>query len=59
MKGKHVTKYEIDMAQTDDINIINKQIEDEVKRNLERNKAKILDPYLNSLKTKYQYNIYV
>jgi len=54
MKGKHVTKCEIDMAQTDDINVINKQIEDEVRRNLERNKAKILDPYLNSLKTKYE-----
>ena len=54
MKGKHVTKCETDMAHTDDINVINEQIEDEVKRNLERNKAKILDPYLNSLKTKYE-----
>ena len=51
--SKHPTKCDIDMSQTEDINEINKQIEDEVRRNLERNKAKIIDPYLEALNVKY------
>ena len=51
--SKHPTKCDIDMSQTEDINEINKQIEDEVRRNLERNKTKIIDPYLEALNVKY------
>ena len=51
--SKHPTKCDIDMSQTDDINVINAQIEDEVKRNLERSKTKIIDPYLEALNVKY------
>ena len=42
------------MPQTDDINVLNKQIEDEVKFNMEKNKIQILDPYLELLKKKYE-----
>ena len=53
-KNKHQTKCDnIDIFKTDDINEINKYIEDEVKRNLERNKTKIIDPYLEALNVKY------
>ena len=51
--SKHPSKCDIDMLQTDDINEINKLIEEEVRRNLERNKTKILDPYLENLHKKY------
>ena len=37
------------MYQTENINEINKQIEEEVRHNLERNKTKIIDPYLENL----------
>ena len=54
LKNKHQTKCDnIDIFKTDDINEINKYIEDEVKRNLERNKTKIIDPYLEALNVKY------
>ena len=42
------------MYQTQDINEINKQIEDEVRRNLERNKTQIIDPYLQNPNKKYE-----
>ena len=51
--SKHPTEFDIDMSQTEDINEINKRIEDEVRRNLERNKTKIIDPYLEALNVKY------
>ena len=55
IKSKHQTKCDItDMYQTQDINEINKQIEDEVRSNLERNKTKIIDPYLQNLNKKYE-----
>ena len=54
LKNKHPTKCDGDIFKTDDINAINKQIEDEVKRNLERNKLKIIDPYLDNLNKKYE-----
>ena len=55
IKGKHQTRYDIDMMpQTDDINVLNKQIEDEVKLNMEQNRIKIIDPYLELLKKKYE-----
>ena len=55
IKSKHQTKCDItDMYQTQDINEINKQIEDEVRRNLERNKTKIIDPYIENLIKKYE-----
>ena len=55
IKSKHQTKCDIaDMYQTQDINEINKQIEDEVRRNLERNKTKIIDPYIENLFKNYE-----
>ena len=55
IKGKHQTRYDIDMMpQTDDINVLYKQIEDEVKLNMEQNRIKIIDPYLELLKKKYE-----
>ena len=54
-KSKHQTKCDMaDMYQTENINEINKQIEEEVRRNLERNKLKIIDPYLENLQKKYE-----
>ena len=55
IKNKHQTKCDMaDMYQTENINEINKQIEEEVRRNLERNKTKIIDPYLDNLQKKYE-----
>ena len=55
LKNKHQTKCnDADIFKTEDINLINKNIEEEVRRNLEKNKIKILDPYLESLNKKYE-----
>ena len=55
LKSKHLTKCNNDeLYQTDDITLINKQVEDEVKRNLEKNKLKIVDPYLENLYKKFE-----
>ena len=54
LKGKHQTKYDGEIFQTEDINLINKQIEEEVRRNLEKNKLKIVDQYLENLNKKYE-----
>ena len=51
---KQYSKCGIDLSQTDDICVINTQIEQEVKKNIERNKLKIVDPYLESIYKKYE-----
>ena len=42
-----------DISEDNQLTSVNKQIEDEVRRNLERNKTKIIDPYLEALNVKY------
>ena len=54
LKGKHQTKCDGEIFQTEDINVINKQIEEEVRRNLEKNKIRIVDQYLENLNKKYE-----
>ena len=50
IKGKHQTRCGMDMMPTEDITVLTRQIEDEVKLNMEKNKKTILDPYLELLK---------
>ena len=50
---KQYSKCGIDLSQTDVICVINTQIEQEVKKNVEK-KLKIVDPYLESFYKKYE-----
>ena len=54
VRNKQYSKCGIDLSQTDDICVINTQIEQEVKKNIEKNKLKIVDPYLENLYKKYE-----
>ena len=51
---KQYSKCGIDLSQTDDINVLNAQIEQEVKKNIEKNKLKIVDPYLENIYKRYE-----
>ena len=51
---KQYSKCGIDLSQTDDINVLNAQIEQEVKNNIETNKLKIVDPYLENIYKRYE-----
>ena len=55
LKNKHPIKCNnADFFETDDITVINRQVEEEVRRNLEKNKLKIVDPYLENLYKKFE-----
>ena len=53
-RNKQYSKCGIDLMKTDDINVLNAQIEQEVKNNIEKNKLKIVDPYLESIYKKFE-----
>ena len=55
VKNKHQTKFNAEMMpQTEDISTLTKLLEDEVRANMEQNKRRSFDPYLESIRKKYE-----